>query len=571
MDIATSFEQLSALSIRSFTSFQEALDAVLDAMEKLLGMRTSFLSNISREDDCLTIVGTHSSEGGIALDPGTQIPLPQAFCSLLAGPPEKLPLVISDVENDPVASIHPAVQRFPEIKSYIGIQVTLANGALFGTLCAIDSEVRTLSPEHSAILFVLARMLATQIEREQELVERHRIEANLRQAHEKLKEAYEALQALAATDSITGLPNHSAVLSALEGTIVKAQGRNENCAVCFVDLDHFKAVNDTYGHAAGDSVLKEMGRLIRRYVRFNDFFGRWGGEEFVIVLDAISEDDALLVADRIRSAVSEYVFPIGGGIHLTASFGVAAAPVHATNHTELINMADKAMYSAKRLGRNQVCSASHPLVEICALEKLSDLSREASSLSGMVDALTDLLDARDQYTGEHTQDVYTLASQLGERMELEEEEVRMLGYAARLHDIGKIAIPDAVLNKPGKLDAQEWQVMQTHAQLGADIVSRIPALRSLAPIIHAHHERWDGAGYPQQLVQEEIPLGARIIAVADSYGAMTTNRPYRQASSPEWALAELQRCAGSQFDPRVVDAFAQLLTQSGVAYSTRVA
>jgi HD-GYP domain-containing protein (c-di-GMP phosphodiesterase class II) len=269
-----------------------------------------------------------------------------------------------------------------------------------------------------------------------------------------------------------------------------------------------------------------------------------------------------MVAERLRSAVADHVFPIGGGIRLTASFGVALSPDHAQNRSDLVDVADKAMYVAKKLGRNQVRSASDSALNLTTLEKSG--SRDDLSLFGTVEALASLVDARDQYTGEHTQEVCALVSRLATVLDLAGEEVHMLSIAARLHDIGKVAIPDAILNKPDKLDPEEWRTMQGHAAIGGDIVAHVPSLRPLAPIVRAHHERWDGTGYPDQLAGDQIPLGARIIAVADSYGAMTTNRTYRQASSPDWAFAELLRCAGSQFDPRVVEAFVQLLTKKTV-------
>jgi HD-GYP domain-containing protein (c-di-GMP phosphodiesterase class II) len=179
----------------------------------------------------------------------------------------------------------------------------------------------------------------------------------------------------------------------------------------------------------------------------------------------------------------------------------------------------------------------------------------------MVEALATLVEARDVSTGNHSQQVADLVQQLALALGIPPLEAQMLALAGRLHDIGKIAIPDALLQKAAPLTEEEWELMRMHSGMGADVISRIPGLRPLAPVIRAHHERWDGQGYPDQLKGEAIPLGARILMVADAYLAMTVNRPYQQARVPAVALAELCHCAGTQFDPQVVDALTRLLRQ----------
>jgi len=231
-------------------------------------------------------------------------------------------------------------------------------------------------------------------------------------------------------------------------------------------------------------------------------------------------------------------------------------PGDAADRDGLVDAADRAMYAAKRLGRNQVRAAGEPVV--AALE--GDMgSREDVALVGTIEALAALVEARDQYTGEHTHDVARLAARLALLLGLGAAEARMIALAGRLRDVGKVAIPDTVLRKAGRLSEDEWTLMRKHPAVGADVVGRVPALRVLAPLIRAHHEHWDGRGYPDALAGEDIPLGARIIAVADAYGAMTTHRPYRVASAPDWALGEVRRCAGTQFDPAVVDALTTLV------------
>ncbi len=381
----------------------------------------------------------------------------------------------------------------------------------------------------------------------------------LRQARDELQTAHDELAALAVTDPLTGLPNHRALVTALEQELERAQRYHHPCAVLFVDLDHFKALNDGYGHAAGDAALRELGVVVRSCLRNIDIIGRWGGEEFLALLPETNEEAALKTAERIRSAIAAHIFSAGGGMHLTSSLGVAVYPNHALDRSALVAAADLAMYVAKKLGRNQTRSASDPTTVSLEAEKRNG-SREEAALTGAVDSLTMLLEARDSYTGEHTSDAALLALQLALALGLDTTEARMISLAGRLHDLGKVAIPDAILQKPAPLTEEEWKLMRTHPIIGADVVSRMPSLRVLAPIIRSHHERWDGHGYPDQLSGEAIPLGARIIAVVDAYSAMTTNRPYRKAHNPAWALRELQRCAGTQFDPQVVAALELMLS-----------
>jgi diguanylate cyclase (GGDEF)-like protein/putative nucleotidyltransferase with HDIG domain len=571
MNTASSLEQLSALATRSFSSHEEAIDTVLQSVSEILEMHTSFLSNISRQENRLTLIGAHSSSDGFALASGMRLPLSQTFCDMIANGSAHTPLMLEDVYHNQSAQAHACTKTFSDVGSYIGVPVTLTDGTFFGTLCAIDVQTRAHSPSDSSLMLILARMLATQIERERELNERYLVEGRLHQAHTKLRVARATMTTLAVTDPVTHLLNHRAILSTLDRTFARTRKMKENCAVCFVDLDHFKAVNETYGHAAGDVVLHEVGQLMRQHMRQDDAFGRWGGEEFIAVLSSIPESEALDVAERLRSAIAEHIFPIGSGIRMTASLGIAVAPLHADDCSSLMDAADKAMCTARRFGRNQVRSASDVAVALCGQEEVASTSYEDFSLAGTVEALAFLVDARDKYTGEHTLEVSDLVLQLTEVLRLGADEVSMLGIAARLHDIGKVAIPDAILNKPGKLDPEEWLIMQRHAEVGAEIVSHVPSLRTLVPIIRSHHERWDGCGYPDRLVGEQIPLGSRIIAVVDSYNAMTTNRPYRKASSPEWAFAELRRCAGLQFDPLIVESFAQLIEQESALMDAEIA
>jgi diguanylate cyclase (GGDEF)-like protein len=343
------------------------------------------------------------------------------------------------------------------------------------------------------------------------------------QAHSALTEAYATIEKQAQTDALIGLPNHRTIIAEIERELLHCQSSQRNCAIIFVDVDHFKQINDTWGHGAGDAVLCMVGQRLRDGVRNDDTVGRYGGEEFAILLTDIEQIEAVELAERLRCLLVDSPCMRKQDetlvtIPITASFGVATYPLDGTTSKELIERADAAMYAAKQAGRNRVC--------------LPDDEEEV--------AVSEL--------------------NVSQQITLENRTVQLIRLAAQLHDIGKMGIPDAILHKPGPLTPEEWAVMQSHPRMGQQILTQAGGrLDLISHIVVAHHERWDGQGYPYGLAQQEIPLGARILSVVDSYDAMTSTRPYREACSAAQALAELQRCAGSQYDPRVVDAFLQVL------------
>ncbi len=275
------------------------------------------------------------------------------------------------------------------------------------------------------------------------------------------------------------------------------------------------------------------------------------------ILSETDTEGALAAAEGVRAAIAAQVFAAGGGMRLTCSVGIATYPFDSAEREGLVTAADRAMYGAKKLGRNQVRTASDPA--LLALETDQPGSREDAALAGTVEALAMLVEARDHYTGQHTARVSALTTRLALAFGLDVSEAYMIGLAGRLHDVGKVAVPDAVLQKPAPLTEDEQALMRRHTVVGGDVVSRVPSLRAIAPLVRAHHEQWDGSGYPDGLAGEQIPLGARIVAVADAYEAMTTDRPYQQAHDGAWALAEVRRCAGTQFDPIIVEVLERVL------------
>lgn len=386
-----------------------------------------------------------------------------------------------------------------------------------------------------------------------------RLYRQIEEKNSKLAENNLRLEALATTDPLTELPNHRALLSTLEQELERAQRHNGTCSLLFLDIDHFKALNDGYGHAAGDVVLQEFANVLRSTIRHMDTAGRWGGEEFVIILPETTADEAAGIAERIRKTISFHYFAISGGLHLTCSIGLACYPEHVHDQNKLLIAADQAMYGAKRLGRNQVRVSNDPVLGSLFQEEATVDGREESALRGTAEALVKLVEERNHSLGHHSQEVAILVDQLARALGMSGEEARNVALAGMLHDIGKVAIADAILLKPGPLTEEEWKQMRRHSIVGAEVINHIPSLRPLAPVIRAHHERWDGHGYPDQLRGEKIPFAARLIAVVDAYTVMLSDRPYQQAISAEAALAELRSCAGTQFDPHVVEAMALVL------------
>ncbi|HUZ28146.1 MAG TPA: diguanylate cyclase [Solirubrobacteraceae bacterium] len=383
----------------------------------------------------------------------------------------------------------------------------------------------------------------------------------------QLQAAHDELAALATTDPLTGLANHRAVIGVIEQEIERSRRYRRTFSILFLDLDHFKALNDTSGHRMGDDALKAVGGLLKQRLRGVDTPARWGGEEFLAILPETDREEALAAAEKLREAVAQHGFG-ETGMHLTCSIGVAEYPRDGADRSGLIDAADRAMYAAKSLGRNQALSAGDPAV-LALGEHTSDSSRDALALAGAIEALAMLVDVRDDYTGTHASDVSRLAHAVALQLELGAGEAQLISVAARLHDVGKVAVPDAILRKQGRLTEDEWTIMRTHPVVGAEVVGLIPALRPIAPILRAHHERVDGTGYPDGLSGDEIPLGARVIAVADAYSAMVSDRPYRKALDADVALTELRANSGTQFDSAVFAAFEAIL--SGPEASSRTA
>jgi len=366
----------------------------------------------------------------------------------------------------------------------------------------------------------------------------------------------------AITDPLTGLPNHRALVERLDMALAKAQATHASCALIFIDIDRFKTINDRYGHVVGDQVLYQFGKLVRESLPAGACVGRWGGEEFVALLPHSDSLEALKIAERIRARVDRHILTGKGEMNVTCSLGVASYPQDASTRESLLMSADKAMYAAKRLGRNQVRLAHEPLVLALGMSEAEPeppTSEEAEMLA-VVDSLLTALETRDDYTSRHTRRVAALSLKLALMLGLSGTEAYVVSLGGLLHDLGKIGVPDDILLKESCLTDDEYTCMAQHPLTGAEVIAQIPHLQAVAAIVRAHHEHMDGSGYPDGLRGEEIPLGARIVAVADAYDALTTNRSYRTGCAPIEAIRELLRGAGTQFDPQVVGMLVRLFS-----------
>jgi diguanylate cyclase (GGDEF)-like protein len=357
---------------------------------------------------------------------------------------------------------------------------------------------------------------------------------------------YDSAVQAADRDFVTGLYNHRAMVHHLEREYRRARRTGQPLAVIAMDLDNFKLLNDTHGHLLGDQALKCVAEVLREMARATDIIGRHGGDEFLAVCPHTDVSGARKLAERIRERLMEAA-PLsadGRRLPLVISCGVAVYPDMADSQHELLAVADMNLYEAKTAGEAIVGGE----------ERSPDDPRAVGGFSAL-DALVTAVDKRDRYTRKHSEEVTDYSLVIAEELGLSEDTKRTLRLAGLLHDLGKIAIPDAILRKPGKLSDEEFEVMKQHPVFGWMIVSAIPSLSETLPAIRHHHERYDGRGYPDALVGEAIPLIGRLMAVADAYSAMTTDRPYRKGMTFAEASAELERGRGSYWDPALVDAF----------------
>ena len=383
-----------------------------------------------------------------------------------------------------------------------------------------------------------------------------------------IADAMKAATEAATIDRLTRVANRPALLAHLFAELERVARYNRPLSIAFIDIDHFKAVNDTFGHEMGDVVLRGVAEVFRENVRSVDLIGRYGGEEFVLVLPETPVDEAAEVAEKLRLLVLKKHFDAGtaGELAVSISIGVAGGHGQHLRVDQLLRDADAAMYSAKSLGRNQTYvfaetdddSARIPRAPIspagrARAAEVGNLARQAAE-----SALSAIIAPLPHYGGKPSALIASIAVRMASALKLPDQEVQRIRVASLLHDIGKVAVPEQILEKPGPLSADEWQSVVQHPRVGQVIIDQVATVKDAGVIILHHHERYSGHGYPHGLRGSDIPLGARIVAIADAYDAMVSDRPYRSAISHEAAIAELREHSTLQFDPELVTLFCDL-------------
>ncbi|HWM03178.1 MAG TPA: diguanylate cyclase [Actinophytocola sp.] len=354
---------------------------------------------------------------------------------------------------------------------------------------------------------------------------------------------------LAITDVLTGLRTRRYFESRLAAEVAHARRAKTPLAVLIADLDHFKSINDSYGHPGGDRVLVEIADRLRHGIRQEDVLSRYGGEEFAVLVRGAAADDPLVIAERLRRRVGDSPVLVGDGrwVEVTISVGTATFPMHGTTPEELVVAADRALYAAKCHGRNRS--------DVGAVT-----NGEPTGTADMLDYFRHVADLVDGWLSgqEHSRAVSRWAELTAIELGLDSTSVRHAALAGQLHDVGKVLVPKEIWTKASRLSTEEWQQVRRHPEDGYRMLAAVPGLAGTAVVVRQHHERFDGDGYPDGLTGEQIRIEARIVAVCDSWAAMLARRPYHVARTEQEAREELVRCRGGQFDPDVVDAFLRL-------------
>ena len=519
------------------------LDVVADATRRALGADRA--SCYVHSDDQQRVEAVHTTERdperrrfllATVGRPRSSVPIWQ----LLEGPPGSV-LAVPDIGLAP--QIPDGLRRRLGAGAILGVRLEHASveaagrdaSAPLGTMFASWARPREISREDEWVARILAGMASLAI-------------ANAR-LHAATVEALAAAEERAALDPLTGLANHRTFHERLAAEATRAERHQRSLSLVLFDLDRFKHVNDSFGHQAGDEVLAEAARILVREAREGDLVARVGGEEFAWLMPEADGLDAWQAAERARGALSVAAFPAVG--HMTVSAGVCEL-AQAGNAANLYRLADGALYWAKHHGRDVVFHYSPDVVRALSAEEQATRLRRQQSLQS-IRMLARAVDAKDSGTLRHSERVADLAVAVATALGWSTGQAVRLHEAGLVHDVGKLAVPDAVLRKDGPMTCEERDELRAHAALGAQIVSDVLEPDQVA-WVRGHHERWDGAGYPDGLAGAQLPDGAAILALADAWDAMTSPRRYRPPLSADEAMAECIRHEGTQFAPHVVAA-----------------
>jgi diguanylate cyclase (GGDEF)-like protein/PAS domain S-box-containing protein len=424
-------------------------------------------------------------------------------------------IFISDLSELPDSSAEKNILKAQKIKSLLAVPIYKANN-LYGFISFDSIQDNSAFKENQIMLLkVLTNIIAN-------AYNKHLTEDKIRQ--------------LNIQDSLTGVFNRSYFIEKMKELDNKA---NLPIGIILTDINGLKIINDSYGHIVGDKIIKETAEMLRSALRNKDLIGRWGGDEFIILMPGKDKTAVEFMARQLKTLdincqTAECADSFKEKISISLSAGSAVKDNEGQMLCNIIKKADQAIYEDK-------------------------LTNSQSNKNKIIQSLLSTLRAKSDETEKHSLRMTELSQKLGRKVGLDNQDLHLLALMANIHDIGKITIPENILNKPGKLNEEEWKLLKTHPAKGAEIARASEEFAPAAEYIKAHHERWDGSGYPDGLKAEEIPLLARILSIVDSYDVMINERPYKEPMTKEEAKKELKRCAGTQFDPELVEEFLAVL------------
>jgi diguanylate cyclase (GGDEF)-like protein len=509
----------SSLDIQKiFGSFIEELKKVVDV---------SWASIVLAEENNLHCMALSSKEGS-AYQVGDRVPLEGTGTGWVVT--QKKSFIEPDISREMYFTTGKGFYQMGlRTMAYLPL---IAKGRAIGSFIVASKLPNAYSQRHIKLLEQLASQIAMPLENSQ---------------------LYAKAEKKARIDELTNLLNRRSLDEMIDNEIGRHSRYGGAFTLAILDLDSFKSFNDSYGHLAGDRLLREVGYVIKNAIRNVDHAFRYGGDEFAILLPQTNIEDALQVLERVREKIAREVD--SGDIHVTSSIGLASWPEDGISHTDIIAAADVTLYRAKRSGGNRSCYASMNPSTTQLLESGTRDNGIDTKYFSFINALSEAVDSKSYLTSDHSKKVTEYALSLGKALKLQPAEINRLEACALLHDIGKIGIYNAILNKADELNADEARELKKHPQAGADIVSRIPQLASCTNGIRHHHEYYDGSGYPDGLKGEAIPMESRIIGIADAFVNMTCGKPPIDSMSTEQAIEALKQYSGTRYDPYLVERF----------------